>query len=66
MLLAHGKDDQTVPVKQSEIYAALRMAGKPFEYKVYEDEGHSFDGSANVEDFLTRLEAFLKRHNPAD
>ena len=67
LLLAHGKDDQTVPVKQSEIYAAaLRKAGKLFEYKVYEDEGHSFDGSANVEDFLTRLEAFLKRHNPAD
>ena len=31
MLLAHGKDDQTVPVKQSEIFAAaLRKAGKPF------------------------------------
>ena len=67
MLLAHGKDDQNVPIKQSDLYAAaLKKAGKPFEYYSYEDEGHGLRDQVHVQDFLDKLEAFLKHYNPAD
>jgi dipeptidyl aminopeptidase/acylaminoacyl peptidase len=67
MLLAHGKDDQVVPIKQSDLYAAaLRKAGKPVEYYTYEDEGHGLSDATHIEDFLNRLDAFLKKHNPAE
>jgi len=66
VLLAHGKQDKTVPFKQSSLYAdALRKASKPFEFKFYETEGHGFADSANFKDWLDRLEAFLDKHNPA-
>jgi dipeptidyl aminopeptidase/acylaminoacyl peptidase len=67
MLLAHGKDDQIVPIKQSTLYSeALKKAGRPYEYYTYEDEGHGLADEAHVRDFLEHLDAFLKRHNPAD
>jgi dipeptidyl aminopeptidase/acylaminoacyl peptidase len=66
VLIAHGDDDQTVPVKQSKLYAdALTKAGKPFELKIYPEEGHGFSTDANLKDWLDRLEAFLAKHNPA-
>jgi dipeptidyl aminopeptidase/acylaminoacyl peptidase len=65
VLLAHGKEDQRVPIKQSELYAkALTAAGKPVEYVAYEKEGHGLSEPANVQDYLDRLEAFLRKHNP--
>ena len=67
LLLAHGKDDKTVPVAQSaKLHDALTKAGKPHEYVVYEGEGHGFKKEANSVDFLKRVEAFLAKHNPAD
>lgn len=66
VLLAHGGADQTVPVRQSKLYAdALAKAGKPYELKIYPDEGHGFSSSANEKDWFDRLEAFLKKYNPA-
>jgi len=66
VLLAHGRDDQTVPVKQSELFAkALQAAGKPVEFVAYEKEGHGLSDPANLEDYLDRLEAFLAKYNPA-
>jgi dipeptidyl aminopeptidase/acylaminoacyl peptidase len=65
VLLAHGKDDQRVPLKQSALYAkALAAAGKPYEYVVYEGEGHGLEDPAHLQDFFDRLEAFLKKYNP--
>jgi dipeptidyl aminopeptidase/acylaminoacyl peptidase len=67
VLIAHGGADQRVPPSQSSRYAkALEKAGKAFEYHVYPDEGHGFSSAANFKDWLDRLEAFLRRHNPPD
>jgi dipeptidyl aminopeptidase/acylaminoacyl peptidase len=66
VLLAHGKEDRTVPYKQSSLYAdALKRAGKDVEFRTYETEGHGFSDPANMQDWLDRLEAFLTKHNPA-
>lgn len=66
VLLAHGGDDQIVPLGQSKLFAeALAKAGKPHEYHVYTGEGHGFTSAANTQDWLDRLDAFLKKHNPA-
>jgi dipeptidyl aminopeptidase/acylaminoacyl peptidase len=66
VMLAHGKEDGTVPYKQSSLYAeALKRAGKNVEFRTYDTEGHGFDDPANMKDWLERLEAFLDKHNPA-
>jgi dipeptidyl aminopeptidase/acylaminoacyl peptidase len=67
VLLAHGDEDQVVPIRQSAEYAAaLRKSGKLHEYHVYEGEGHGLANPENFADWLRRLEAFLDRHNPAE
>ena len=67
VLITHGDEDQRVPLKQSSAYAkALEKAGKPHEYHVYAGEGHGLSASANRKDYFDRLEAFLKKHNPAE
>jgi dipeptidyl aminopeptidase/acylaminoacyl peptidase len=67
VLITHGDDDQRVPLKQSSLYAAaLAKAGKPHEYKVYAGEGHGLTDPVNNKDYYDRLEAFLKKYNPAD
>jgi dipeptidyl aminopeptidase/acylaminoacyl peptidase len=66
VLLAHGKADQRVPIKQSALYVkALAAAGKPYEYVAYDDEGHGLEDPAHLKDFFDRLEAFLNKYNPA-
>lgn len=65
VLIAHGEEDTTVPFKQSKwMVDALTRAGKPFEFHAYPGEGHGFDKSENLADWLNRLEAFLTRYNP--
>ncbi len=67
VLLVHGERDFRVPFKQ---YTALKLAaaaaGKPLELLTFPDEGHGFDKAANEAKWLDTLEAFLRRHNPAD
>jgi dipeptidyl aminopeptidase/acylaminoacyl peptidase len=66
VLIAHGDDDQTVPPRQSKLYAeALVKAGKVHEFHAYPEEGHGFTSSDNLKDWLDRLEAFLKKYNPS-
>jgi dipeptidyl aminopeptidase/acylaminoacyl peptidase len=66
VLLAHGDADQTVPLRQSKLYAdALARTGKTYEFHVYANEGHGFTSAADYQDWLDRLEAFLKKYNPA-
>ena len=66
IFLAHGKEDTRVPIKQSALYAkALAAAGKPFEYVAYDNEGHGLDDPVHLQDYFDRLEAFLKKYNPA-
>lgn len=66
LLLIHGKADRRVPVAQSRIMAdRLKGAGKNVIYVEQPLGDHHFSRSEDRLDFLTRLEAFLKEHNPA-
>jgi dipeptidyl aminopeptidase/acylaminoacyl peptidase len=67
LLIAHGGRDENVPPSQSKkLHDALTKANKPHEFVLYKDEGHGFENPENAIDFLKRIEAFLKKHNPAD
>lgn len=66
VLVAQGEDDTNVPPKQAKLYVdALKTHGKDFEFISYKNEGHGLNDPANLTDWLTRLEAFLAKHNPA-
>jgi dipeptidyl aminopeptidase/acylaminoacyl peptidase len=65
LLIAHGKNDGTVPLEQSaKMHRALDSRRIAHEYVVYDDEEHSLAKTENAVDFLKRVEAFLSRHNP--
>ncbi|MGC6400625.1 prolyl oligopeptidase family serine peptidase [Sphingomonas sp. FW199] len=66
LLIGHGAKDDNVPLYQSRrLHEALEKLGKPHDYVVYPGEGHSFSDPAVATDFLQRVEAFLRQHNPA-
>lgn len=66
LLVAHGDQDSRVPVKQSKSMVEVLTKEKADVTSVfYKDSGHDFDSAADFYDFLTRLEAFLAKHNPA-
>ncbi len=66
ILIAHGDKDDVVPIKQSELLRdALIKAEKPHEYVAYVGENHNLEKEENGADFLTRVDAFLKKHNPS-
>lgn len=65
VMLAHGDEDKRVPPKQSTLYQkALAQAGKAHEIYIYPGAGHGLDKPADHADYLTKLEAFLGKHNP--
>jgi dipeptidyl aminopeptidase/acylaminoacyl peptidase len=66
LLIGHGEKDQRVPPRQSrEFVDALVKAGANVTSVYYKDSGHGFGSSADLEDWLRRLEAFLTKYNPA-
>lgn len=66
ILLAHGEDDDNVPLYQSRrLHEALLKLKRPHEYVVYPKEGHGFTDPAHATDFLTRVGKFLDQYNPA-
>ena len=66
LLIAHGADDENVPLSQSrKLHEALTKANKPHSYLVYEGEGHGFDKPENAVAFLDQVDQFLRTHNPA-
>jgi dipeptidyl aminopeptidase/acylaminoacyl peptidase len=66
ILIMHGKDDRVVRVGQSRDMAEkLNRAGTPFTYIEQPEGDHHFSREADRLQFLTELEAFLKKHNPA-
>jgi dipeptidyl aminopeptidase/acylaminoacyl peptidase len=66
LLIAHGKDDGTVPPGQSiKLHEALESAHFAHEYVLYPDEGHGFRKVQDSIDFLKRVDAFLAKYNPA-
>lgn len=66
LLIAHGEEDERIPPQQSHAMVdALTKAGANVTSVFYEHSGHGFDSSADLEDWLKRLEAFLAKYNPA-
>ncbi len=67
LLVAHGKDDSNVPFSQfKHIESSAKKNNILIEQKVYQDEGHGFSDRKNEADWYTRLETFLRQHNPPD
>jgi dipeptidyl aminopeptidase/acylaminoacyl peptidase len=67
LLIAHGADDENVPLSQSrKLHEALTKANKAHSYLVYEGEGHGFDKPENAVAFLEQVDQFLRTHNPAN
>ena len=66
LFIAHGEDDTTVPPEESHrMVSALTKAGANVTSAFYKDSKHAFGSSADREDWLKRLGAFLARYNPA-
>ena len=66
VLLMHGDDDRTVPVKQSRLMVSrLKSAGKTYRYVEQPGGDHQLSSEADRVQFLKELEAFLKQYNPA-
>lgn len=63
ILLAYGADDLRVPIVHGTAFkSALDKHGKPYEWVVYNGEGHGWNKSENVFDFYNRVEKFLAKH----
>ena len=63
VLLAMGGEDRRVPLVHGQrMRDALKAAGNPPEWVVYDDEGHGWLKVANRIDFALRLERFLAHY----
>ena len=63
MLITHGANDVRVRKDQSErFYGAARALGKPVEFHLFENEGHSLGRSENRLIFFAKVETFLAKH----
>ncbi len=61
--LFQGTEDRVVPRDQSDALAAsLRERSVPYEYHVYEGEGHGWRKPETVDAFYTSIERFLRRY----
>lgn len=70
ILLMHGKKDRRVPVGQSremaeKLKVAGKVAGKDYIYLEQPLADHFFSREADRLEFLEKMDAFLKDHNPA-
>jgi dipeptidyl aminopeptidase/acylaminoacyl peptidase len=63
VMLAHGEDDGTVHVHQTQKMAkAMQAAGKDVELMIFPDEIHGFKEERNRIEFYTHLIAFFERN----
>lgn len=63
ILIAQGANDPRVKQSEAEqIVAAMKEKGLPYEYALYEDEGHGFAKPENRIDFYQKAEKFLAKH----
>ncbi len=63
LLLAYGAADQRVPLTHgNQMRSALDKYRKPYEWVVYDDEGHGFTKDENRYDFYRRVDAFLAKN----
>jgi dipeptidyl aminopeptidase/acylaminoacyl peptidase len=68
LLIMHGEQDPQVPPQESqELVAALKSAGKRYEYVTYPHEGHGFRQPDHLLDSYQRQLVFLQTYlRPAD
>lgn len=67
ILVIHGKKDRRVPFAQSKTYVdRLKKAGKTHEFFIQPEGDHFFSREEDRLTFLTQMEAFLDKHNPAN
>lgn len=67
VLLVHGRKDLIVPYSQSKrMYQALVGAGKRVEFITQPLGDHHLSRQENRVGFLAAVDAFLKKHNPAE
>jgi len=65
LLLLHGDQDEVCPLSHSQkVESALRKQGVPTLLKVYEGEGHGFDGEHMCDRDQCILEWFLQHLPP--
>lgn len=65
VLLIHGKDDDVVPIEQSQrMQRAMQKAGKPIEMLVLAGEDHWLTTEATRLQMLEATIAFIEKHNP--
>ena len=62
-LLFQGADDKVVPRNQSDSIAeALRQNKVPYEYHVFEGEGHGWSKTETISAYYASLEKFLRQY----
>ncbi len=63
LLILHGEQDPQVPPQESQQFvAALKAAGKPYDYHTYPREGHGFQEREHRQDAYERQIAFLNHY----
>jgi dipeptidyl aminopeptidase/acylaminoacyl peptidase len=63
LYIFQGSEDKVVPPSQSEeIIARLKERGIPYQYRLYEGEGHGFRKSETIADYLKETERFLQQY----
>ncbi len=63
VMLIAGREDEIAPPKHTELMRdALVRAGKQVDAKIYPHEGHGFFAKDDIDDFYTRMLAFLDRN----
>jgi dipeptidyl aminopeptidase/acylaminoacyl peptidase len=63
ILLAYGASDRRVPLVHGTTFrSGLDKYHKPYEWVVYDDEGHGLRRDDNRFDFFHRVESFLEKH----
>jgi dipeptidyl aminopeptidase/acylaminoacyl peptidase len=66
VLIGHGEQDQVVPAKQGHaLVDTLQKRGADVTSVFYPKSGHNLEGDGDLADYLARLEAFLRKNNPA-
>ncbi len=65
LFIFQGERDARVPLEEAEqMKRGLAESGKPFEYVVYEAEGHGFTKFETRLDYTRRIGEFFQRHMP--
>ena len=63
LLIMHGEEDPQVPPQESQqLAAALKQAGKVYDYVTYPHEGHGFQQPEHRLDSYQRQLAFLQKY----